>query len=81
MRRADVARLVSLAAIWGASFLFMRVASPVFGPAATAELRMLIAGAALSAYFAYRRFDSQWRRFAGQYFLVGAFNSAAPFLL
>jgi drug/metabolite transporter (DMT)-like permease len=81
MRRGDVSRLVSLAAIWGASFLFMRIAAPALGPAATADLRMLIAGAALSAYFAYTGFDPQWRRWAGQYFLVGAFNSAAPFLL
>ena len=81
MRRGDLARLVALAAIWGASFLFMRVAAPAFGPAATADLRMLIAGAALSAYFLWSRFDPQWRRWAGQYFLVGAFNSAAPFLL
>jgi len=81
MRRADLARLLALAAIWGASFLFMRVAAPALGPAATADLRMLIAGAALAGYFAWRRFDVGWRRWAGQYFLVGAFNSAAPFLL
>lgn len=81
MRLADVARLLTLAAVWGASFLFMRVAAPSFGPAATADLRMLIAAAALTAYFAWLRFDVGWRRWAGQYFLVGAFNSAAPFLL
>jgi drug/metabolite transporter (DMT)-like permease len=81
MTRGDLARLVALAAIWGASFLFMRVAAPSLGPAATADLRMLIAGATLAAYFAYTGFDPQWRRWAGQYFLVGALNSAAPFLL
>ena len=81
MRRADLARLVTLAAIWGASFLFMRIAAPALGPAATANLRMLIAGVALAAVFAWSGFDPQWRRWAGQYFLVGAFNSAAPFLL
>src|SRR5690349_3604890 len=81
MRRGDVARLVALAAIWGASFLFMRIAAPALGPVATADLRMLIAGAALTAYFACVGFDPQWRRSAGQYFLVGAFNSAGPFLL
>ena len=81
MTSADVGRLVALAAIWGASFLFMRVAAPALGAAATAELRMLVAGGALSAWFAWRRFNPQWRRLAGQYFLVGAFNSAAPFAL
>lgn len=81
MRRADLARLLALAAVWGASFLFMRVAAPAFGPATTADVRMLVAGAALSAYFAWVGFDVAWRRWAGQYLLVGAFNSAAPFLL
>ncbi len=49
MRPADTVRLVSLAAIWGASFLFMRIAAPVLGPVLTAELRTLIAGIALAA--------------------------------
>ncbi len=81
MKRADLARLILLAAIWGASFLFTRVAAPALGPAPTSALRMFIAGISLAAYFAYTGFDAQWRRWVGQYFLVGAFNSAAPFLL
>ena len=28
MQPADLLRLISLAAIWGASFLFMRIAAP-----------------------------------------------------
>lgn len=81
MRGADLTRLILLAAIWGASFLFMRVAAPALGPAATAALRMLIASAALGGYLLYAGFEAQWRRRAGQYVLVGTFNSAAPFLL
>lgn len=41
MRGADAARLVLLAAIWGASFLFNRIAAPALGPVLTAELRTL----------------------------------------
>jgi drug/metabolite transporter (DMT)-like permease len=81
MRGADVARLVALAAIWGASFLFMRIAAPVIGSVATADGRMLIAGAALAAYFAFTGFDAQWRRWWHYYALIGLLNSAAPFLL
>ena len=51
MRPADLTRLVSLAAIWGASFLFVRIAAPAIGPVLTVDLRMLIAGATLAAYF------------------------------
>ena len=81
MTAADAARLVSLAAIWGASFLFIRIAAPVIGPVATADLRMLIAGAALAVYHAVTGFDAQWRLRWREYVAIGVLNSAAPFLL
>jgi len=81
MNAADAARLVTLAAIWGASFLFMRIAAPAIGPVATADVRMLIAGGALAAYYVATGFDAQWRRWWRYYLFIGALNSAAPFLL
>lgn len=81
MTAADAARLVLLAAIWGASFLFIRIAAPVIGPVATADLRMLIAGVALLLYYAVSGFDAQWRLRWREYFAIGTLNSAAPFLL
>jgi len=81
MRAGDAGRLVLLAAIWGASFLFTRVVAPALGPLATADLRMLIGGGALALYFALTGFDPQYRRFAGQYALIGMLNSGLPFLL
>ena len=81
MKRADTARLVLLAAIWGASFLFMRIAAPALGPVLTAELRTLIAGVALAAYFAVTGFDPEWRRWGRHYVTVGILSSAVPFLL
>lgn len=81
MRRADAVRLVALAAIWGASFLFMRIAAPALGPLATADLRMLTAGVVLAAYFSFTGFDPQWRRWWRYYLLIGSLTSAAPFLL
>src|SRR5438552_5406569 len=81
MNAADAARLVTLAAIWGASFLFMRIAAPAIGPVATADVRMLIAGGTLAAYYVFTGFDAQWRRWWRYYLFIGALNSAAPFLL
>jgi drug/metabolite transporter (DMT)-like permease len=81
MRAPDAARLTALAAIWGASFLFVRIASPVIGPVATADLRMLVGGIALMAWFAATGFDPQWRRWWRYYLLIGVLTSAAPFLL
>jgi drug/metabolite transporter (DMT)-like permease len=81
MRRADTARLVLLAAIWGASFLFNRITAPVLGPVLTAELRTLIAGIALAVYFGVAGFNPEWRRWGRQYVIVGVLTSALPFLL
>jgi drug/metabolite transporter (DMT)-like permease len=81
MRRADAVRLVLLGAIWGASFLFMRIAAPALGPVLTAELRTLIAGIALALYFAVTGFDPAYRRWGRQYVIVGILSSALPFLL
>lgn len=81
MKTADYTRLVVLAAIWGASFIFMRVTAPVLGPVWTAEGRVLIGGLALAAWFALTGFDPQWRRHLRFYALVGILNSAIPFSL
>src|SRR4051794_25655260 len=81
MKPANLVRLVALAAIWGASFLFVRIASPAIGPVLTADSRMLIAGVALAVYFRLAGFDAQWRRWWLQYLVVGLLTSALPFLL
>jgi len=81
MRPGDYARLLLLAALWGASFIFMRITAPVLGAAWTAEGRMLIGAAALAAWFAFTGFDPQWRAHARFYALVGVVNSAIPFSL
>jgi len=81
MRAADAARLVTLAAIWGASFLFIRIAAPVFGVIATADGRMLIAGLALAGYYLLTGFDAQWQRWWRYYLAIGVLNCVFPFLL
>lgn len=47
MRSKDALTLIALAAVWGASFLFLRVAAPVVGPVAVAAARVSIAAALL----------------------------------
>jgi drug/metabolite transporter (DMT)-like permease len=81
MRPADLARLVALAAIWGASFLFMRIAVTSLGAIGTAESRLVLAGATIAVVLALsgKRLDlgRHWRHYA----MVGTLNSAAPFAL
>ena len=62
MRVVDVARLLALAALWGGSFLFMRVAVLPLGPIATAELRVLLAAAALLVWLRVAGIRLGWRQ-------------------
>ncbi len=81
MRPADVARLVSLAAIWGGSFIFIRVLAPALGPILTAATRVLIAGAVLVLYCRATGFPADLARYWRQYLVIGVVNSTLPFVL
>lgn len=47
MKPRDLLTLIALAAVWGASFLFLRVAAPVVGPVAVAAARVGLAAVLL----------------------------------
>jgi drug/metabolite transporter (DMT)-like permease len=81
MRASDIFRLVLLAAIWGGSFVFLRVVAPALGPIVTADLRVLIAWGALAIYSRAVGLNVGWRRFWRHYLVIGAFNAALPFFL
>ena len=80
MRRRDIVELIALAALWGGSFLFMRVAVPAFGPFALVFLRVCGAAVLLLPILAARgemaALRQHWRPIA----IVGLTNSALPFL-
>lgn len=81
MKPRDVLDLVVLAALWGGSFLFMRVAAPEFGPLALIELRVAIAATFLVLVSAARKRLAPLRRHAVPLVGVGIFSSALPFCL
>lgn len=81
MRRRDVVELVLLAALWGASFLFMRLGAVDFGPLALVFLRVAGAAAVLWPLAALRGESAALRRHWRAIAMVGIVNSAAPFLL
>jgi drug/metabolite transporter (DMT)-like permease len=81
MRPTDIFLLLTLSAIWGSSFFFMRVLAPLIGPIATADMRMLIAGLLLSALFLLIRFKPEWRKNWKHFLVLGLVNSGIPFLL
>ena len=77
--KAWLVDFVLLAAIWGASFLFMRSASKEFGVFATAGLRTLIGAAFLLPLVLLRGHLGALRQFAGRTMAIGVMNSAIPF--
>ncbi|MGN6389174.1 MAG: DMT family transporter [Burkholderiaceae bacterium] len=78
---ADLIRLLVLAAIWGASFLFLRIVAPALGTFWTAELRVAIAGAAMLLFLLTTRRGLPVRAHWRDYLVLGLFNSALPFSL
>ena len=58
MRSRDILELLVLSALWGASFLFMRIAVPEFGPVVLAELRVAIASIFLLPILMMRPIDT-----------------------
>ncbi|WBY01285.1 DMT family transporter [Ramlibacter tataouinensis] len=79
--RAWVIDFVLLAAIWGGSFLFMRLAVVEFGPVATAALRVAIAAAFLLPLVVWRGLGPQLRKHWFRVCAVGLVNSGIPFAL
>lgn len=72
--------LTLLGAIWGCSFLFMRVAVPSFGPYALVEVRLLLGALVLLPFLWQARAQFPARRWRWLV-PIGLINSAIPFVL
>jgi drug/metabolite transporter (DMT)-like permease len=70
---------VLLAAIWGSSFLFMRISTVEFGPLPTAAVRVAIAALFLLPIVWLRGLLPELRRNWKRIFLIGVLNSGVPF--
>jgi drug/metabolite transporter (DMT)-like permease len=72
--------LAVLGAIWGASFMFMRVAAKDFGAVPLVELRLALGTLVLLPFLWRARASFPLKRWP-MLVLVGAINSAIPFTL
>ena len=81
MKTSDLINLFVLGALWGLSFLFIRVAALEFGPVALIELRVLLATLVLVPFLLRQRGMDEvlanWRPIA----LLGVLHYAIPFCL
>src|SRR4051795_10317668 len=76
----DLASLLFLGAVWGAAFLFLRIAAPEVGPVWAAEIRLAIGAGILAVIFGRQAVRAARGRVTA-FLLVGALFSAIPFIL
>ncbi|TMU77577.1 EamA/RhaT family transporter [Pseudomonas fluorescens] len=78
MSPVDIFRMLSLAAIWGASFLFMRIIAPVIGTIPTGFFRVSIAAAGLLVILGLMRVRWDFKGKLKTVMLLGVINSGIP---
>lgn len=81
MTLLQLIELLVLAALWGGSFLFMRIAAPEFGPIWLIEFRVLLAGLTLLPIVMRQGLLGELRSRLRPLMVVGLLNSAIPFSL
>jgi drug/metabolite transporter (DMT)-like permease len=81
MSFSSLVDFIALAAIWGSSFLFMRLGVVEFGPLPTAAVRVSIAAAFLLPLMLWKGHGPVFRQHWRAVCLVGLLNSAIPFIL
>ncbi len=81
MSRGDVIDFVLLSAIWGASFLFLRIGAPEFGAFALIGLRTAIAACCLLPIVLLREGTKPFASHACDLIIVGIVNAFIPFTL
>ncbi|WP_332762169.1 DMT family transporter [Pseudomonas koreensis] len=78
MSPVDIFRMLSLAAIWGASFLFMRIIAPVIGTIPTGFFRVSIAAVGLLVILGLLRVSWDFKGKLKTVMLLGVINSGIP---
>lgn len=81
MNSASLIRLLILSAIFGTSFVFIRLGVPVLGPITLIACRVLLAALFLAVVGSVVRHPLQIRRNGAHFLVLGLFNTALPFLL
>ena len=81
MKRKDILLLFLLAAIWGSSYLFLRIVTPVVGAAMTMGVRVVLAAIIMLVLFGYLNKFPEYKTHWKQYFILGILNLIIPFSL
>jgi drug/metabolite transporter (DMT)-like permease len=77
----NILSLFTLAALWGGSFLFVRIAANPLGPAVLIETRVAFAALTLLVVSFFLKKSLHFMSNIKHFLILGLFNSALPFLL
>lgn len=82
MQAAVFTQLLLMAALWGGSYLFLRISVPDFGPIPLIAIRVAIAALLFVPFLVGGRgWQREFRQHAGSLFVLGLINAAIPFPL
>lgn len=81
MSLLQLGTLTLLGAIWGASFIFIRIAVEPFGPIVLMLIRVALSAAMLYGYAKFRGMRLQIREHWRKFLILGTISSALPFTL
>jgi drug/metabolite transporter (DMT)-like permease len=82
MAPTDILQIIAMAAVWGGSFLFLRIATPDFGPVPLIAIRVAISALFLLPVLLLRpAWRAEFRQNVGKLCLLGVTNAAIPFPL
>ena len=73
--------LVLLGAIWGSSFMFIKIATPEFCPITLVGLRLLLAGSLFLPFLLMPKYLNQIKGHTKKILFLSLFNTAIPFTL
>ncbi len=74
-------QLITLSAIWGSSFIFMRIISPAIGPILTSFSRLFIAGIFFLIYYKIKGVKANLKEDIKIIAIIGLINTTIPFTL
>ena len=81
MESKDWVLLISLAAIWGSAFMFIKISAVEFGPILLVTLRLLIAGLVFMPLLLKKQNRLQFKPYLSSILIIAVVSNALPFTL
>jgi len=81
MESKDWVLLISLAAIWGSAFMFIKISAVEFGPILLVTLRLLIAGLVFMPLLLKKQNRLQFKLYLPSILIIAVISNALPFTL